>query len=78
MLIDLKSNIETINYAKIAAVGNDIEKASVSEIIFSKEALVGFAKNLIWIYEDIDKSKSFYVCTDPLGGVPSGNQIIGF
>lgn len=78
MLIDLKSNIKTINYAKVAAVGNDIEKASVSEIIFSKEALVGFAKNLIWIYEDIDKSKRFYVCTDPLGGVPSGNQIIGF
>ena len=78
MRIDLKSNIETINYVKISAVGNDIEKVSVSEIIFSKEALVGFAKNLIWIYEDIDKNKRFYVCTDPLGGVPSGNQIIGF
>lgn len=78
MLIDLKSNIETINYAKISAVGNDIEKVSVSEIIFSKEALIGFAKNLIWIYEDVDKNKRFYVCTDPLGGVPSGNQIIGF
>jgi len=78
MLINLSDDIETYEYIKVGVHGKNIEKIGVVEFSFSKDALVGFAKNLIWMYEDIDINKKFYVCTDPLGGVPSGNQVVGF
>lgn len=78
MIINLNAGFVSTEFAKLNVRGKHIEEIDVVELSFSKEALIGFAKNLVWMYEDIDKDKRFYVCTDPLGGVPSGNQIVGF
>lgn len=78
MIIDLNGNVDLCEYAKVSVRGINVETIDRVEFSFSKEALIGFAKNLIWMYEDIDRNSKFYVCTDPLGGVPSGNQVIGF
>lgn len=78
MIIDLNGNVDLCEYAKVTVRGINIETVDIVIFSFSKEALIGFAKNLIWMYEDIDINKEFYVCTDPLGGVPSGNQVVGF
>lgn len=78
MIINLSGNVDCCEYVKVTARGTNVETIDSVEFSFSKEALVGFAKNLIWMYEDIDINKKFYVCTDPLGGVPSGNQVVGF
>lgn len=76
----IKLNSSSILY-EIAKVNvSEINNVEISyiEMSFNKDALIGFAKNLIWMYEDIEKNRKFYVCTDPLGGVPSGNQVLGF
>lgn len=78
MIIDLGANVDSYEFAKVSVRGKNIETIDIVEFSFSKEALIGFAKNLVWMYEDIDRNKKFYVCTDPLGGVPSGNQAVGF
>lgn len=78
MIINLCDNIDLCEYIKVSAHGKNVETIDVVEFYFSKEALIGFAKNLTWMYEDIDINEKFYVCTDPLGGIPSGNQVIGF
>ncbi len=78
MIINLNADFVSAEFVKLNARGKNPEKIDIVEISFNKEALIGFAKNLLWMYEDIDKNKRFYVCTDPLGGVPSGNQIVGF
>lgn len=78
MIINLNASVDSTEFVKLNVRGKSIEEVDIVEFSFNKEALIGFAKNLIWIYEDINKNKKFYVCTDPLGGVPSGNQVIGF
>lgn len=78
MIINLSEGVDLCEYVKVSAHGKNVEIINFIEISFSKEALIGFAKNLIWMYEDLDINKEFYVCTDPLGGVPSGNQVVGF
>lgn len=78
MELNLNCDSTSFEIAKIDISVKNSQNADFVEILFNKEAMVGFAKNLIWIYEDIDKNKSLYVCTDPLGGVPSGNQVVGF
>lgn len=78
MIIDLNANVDSCEFAKVSVQGKNIETVDMVEISFSKEALIGFAKNLVWMYEDIDKNRKLYVCTDPLGGIPAGNQVVGF
>ncbi len=78
MIINLGDNFESYDFVKVSANGRNIENIKTVEFTFNKEGLIGFAKNLVWLYEDMDVNKKFYVSTDPLGGVPSGNQVIGF
>lgn len=78
MIIDLNNDINSHQYIRVSVQDKDINIIDNIEISFSKEAIIGFAKNLIWMYEDISADRKFYVCTDPLGGVPSGNQVLGF
>jgi len=49
------------------------------EMIFSKEALVGFATNLLWAFSDDDyKHTDTHSHIDALGGISGGNQAFGF
>lgn len=77
MIIDLNKLSDTCEYFKVS-VSKNSEKISYVQMDISRDALVGFAKNLIWMYEDIDKNKQFYICADPLGGEVSGCEINGF
>ena len=74
MIINLNDNFDICEYIKVSAHGKNVETIDIVEISFSKEALMGFAKNLIWIYEDIDINKKFYVCTDPFRTICQGHN----
>lgn len=78
MIIDLNNDINSHQLIRVGVRDKNANIVGSIEFSFSKEALMGFAKNLIWMYEDISPNRKFYVCTDPLGGVPSGSQVLGF
>lgn len=61
MIIDLNAYVDSCEFAKVSVQGKNIEVVDMVENSFSKEALVGFAKNLVWMYEDIDKNRKLYV-----------------
>lgn len=44
---------------------------------FSPEAILGFATEMIWLYEDIGNRK-LMINTNPLGIDPAPNQVMGF
>lgn len=74
MIIDLNGNVDWCEYAKVTVRGMDVETIGNVEFSFIKEALIGFAINLIWLYEDIDSNKEFYVCTDPFRTICQGHN----
>lgn len=78
MVINLGKNISMCEYASICSSG--IKKEEIGEVIItiSKEALIGFATNLLWIYDDISESKKIHIHIDPLNDVYGGNQSLGF
>lgn len=80
MIINLNNSVLLKELAELSASGvAGTDKNNRVEIIFSKEALIGFATNLIWMYEDIDKNKRAHIHIDPLGKKDiSGNQALGF
>lgn len=77
MIVDLNERFILDEVATIKVYGR-IEQTSKIEFTFSKEALVGFATNLIWIYEDIDEKKHIHFHVDPLGNEIVANQALGF
>ena len=74
MIINLNGNVDLCEYAKVSVRGINVETIDRVEFSFSKEALIGFAKNLIWMYEDIDRNSKFYVCTDPFRTICQGHN----
>lgn len=81
MVLNLGNNIDVCEFIQLSIKGKAVDTIDCVMMSFSKEALIGFAKNLVWLYEyyeDAYFNEMFYVCTDPLCGVPSGNQVIGF
>jgi hypothetical protein len=79
MILELNNSVLLREPAELSLKGKgNTALAENIKISFSKEGLVGFAKNLIWLYEDISSNRNVYFCTDPLGKVPQGNQTLGF
>lgn len=80
MIINLNKSILLKEFAELSISSVEgIDEQYRIEITFSKEGLIGFATNLIWMYEDIDKNKKCHIHIDPLGGKNiSGNQPLGF
>lgn len=78
MVIDLEKSVSISEYASITVSGIKKEEIEEIEITFSKEALIGFATNLLWIYDDITESKRIHMHIDPLNTVNGGNQSLGF
>jgi hypothetical protein len=79
MILELNGSVLLKEPAELSVKGK--KTADITDnikISFSKEGLIGFAKNLIWLYDDMPRNKKIYLCTDPLGKVPTGNQTIGF
>lgn len=62
---------------KLVAKGEKVQEISYIEMSFSKDALIGFASNLLWIYGDYNRNRKIIEETIPLGN-PIGNQVFGF
>ncbi len=77
MKINITQSIRLEDYCRIKV--NDSLKDEVGEIIvtFSSEAILGFATELLWLYEDIGDKKA-QIETHQLGIDPSPSQAMGF
>jgi len=78
MIIKLNEAVKISEFAEIIIMGNNINNNLKVEFTFSKDALLGFATNLIWMYEDINPQKRIHMHIDPLLGDIPGNQALGF
>ena len=78
MIINLTKSVALKEPCRISAIGHTINKAHSIEFTFSHEALVGFATELLWLYEDIDDNRKLNLCTYQLKVDPAPNQVLGF
>lgn len=78
MIIDLTQSVLIKDYCKVSAIGDDITIANQVIFSFSREALVGFATELLWLYDDISDKNKRSIVTNPLKIDPAPNQAIGF
>ena len=61
MLINLTKSVLLKEICKISAVGNDAENGEFIEFELSQEAIIGFATELIWLYEDIQDNEKLII-----------------
>ncbi len=78
MIINLTSIIRPKELIRISVVNNSTESPAEIVFTFSKDALVGFATELLWLYDDISDSRVINITTHPLSVDPSPNQAVGF
>ena len=78
MIINLNKSVPLKELCKISAIGYTTDEAKCIEFTFSHEAIIGFATELLWMYEDINDSKKMTISTYPLQVDPSPCQAIGF
>ncbi len=78
MLINLTKSVPLKELCKITVIGHTTDKAQWIEFLLSQEAIVGFATELLWMYEDIDDNKKLVVTTNQLQIDPSPSQAVGF
>lgn len=78
MILELNKHVEIEEVSELTLSGVNIGSDCKVEFTFSKAALIGFATNLIWLYEDIDKKRQTHIHIDPLGSEIQGNQALGF
>lgn len=78
MILELNKHVEIEEVSELTLSGVNIGNDCKVEFTFSKAALIGFATNLLWLYEDIDKKRQTHIHIDPLGGEIPGNQALGF
>lgn len=78
MIIDLSNSVVLKELAKVSVIGNTSKKAYRIKFTFSHEAIIGFATELLWMYEDISDSRRLMISTHQLEVDPSPSQSIGF
>lgn len=78
MIINLTKSVSLRELCKISVIGNTKEVAYRIEFTFSHEAMIGFATELLWIYEDINDSRTLTISTHQLQVDPSPSQALGF
>ena len=78
MLINLTKSVLLKEICKISAVGNDAENGEFIEFELSQEAIIGFATELIWLYEDIKDNEKLIISTHQLKVDPAPSQTLGF
>lgn len=77
MKINLSKSVHLKELCKISAVGDTRYKAKRIEFTFSREAILGFATELLWLY-DIIKGRQLTISTYQLKVDPAPNQALGF
>lgn len=78
MLINLTKSVPLKELCKITAIGHTADMAEQIEFTFSHEAMLGFATELIWMYESIDDKMKSIMDTKQLRIDPAPNQVFGF
>lgn len=78
MLINLTKSVPLKELCKITVIGHMTDTAQWIEFTLSHEAIIGFATELLWIYEDINDNKKLVISTNQLQVDPSPSQAVGF
>lgn len=78
MIINLTKSVPLKELGKIFAIGHTTDMAQWIEFTFSHEAIIGFATELLWLYEDISDNRKLIICTHQLQVDPAPNQVLGF
>ncbi|MCM1233631.1 MAG: hypothetical protein NC489_26250 [Ruminococcus flavefaciens] len=78
MTINLSRSIPLTEWGRVTVIGHTEERAQSVEFVLSHEAMIGFATELLWCYEDIDDSMKLSLCTHQLLVDPSPSQAVGF
>lgn len=78
MIINLTKSVPLKELCKITAIGSTNETAQLIEFTLSHEAIIGFATELLWMYEDINDNRKLVVTTYQLLVDSSPSQAVGF
>ncbi len=78
MIINLTKSVPMVNLAKIYTIGNLQGELNHIEFTLSREAIIGFATELLWMYQDISDNKRLVLSTHQLKVDPAPNQVVGF
>lgn len=78
MMVNLTKSVPLKELCKVTAFGHTEDTAQQIEFTFSHEAMIGFATELLWMYEDIDENDRSVICTHQLQIDPAPNQTVGF
>lgn len=78
MIINLSQSVILKDPCRILAVNYNSEKIERIDFSFSREALQGFATELLLLYSDINEQNKMILTTNPLKIDPAPNQILGF
>ena len=77
MKINLSKSVQLKELCKISAIGNTKYKAKRIEFTFNREAILGFATELLWLY-DVIEGKQLTISTYQLKVDPAPSQALGF
>lgn len=78
MMINLTKSVPLKELCKVTALGYKENTAQQIMFMLSHEAMIGFATELLWMYEDINDSEKSIWETHPLKVDPAPNQTVGF
>lgn len=78
MIIDLMKNVPLKEFCKIIAHGDELHKEKRIEFTFSHDAIIGFATELLGLYEEISEKRKVIITTYQLQLDPAPNQAVGF
>ena len=78
MLINLTQSVPLKELCKVTAVGHTDDTAERIEFVLSREAILGFATELLWIYEYTSDNRELVLATHQLQVDPAPNQVVGF
>lgn len=78
MLINLTKSVPLKELCKITAIGHTTDTAQLIEFTLSHEAIIGFATELLWMYDDINDNRKLIISTNQLQVDPAPSQAVGF
>ena len=78
MLINLTKSVPLKELCKITLAGQMTDKTQLAEFTLTQEAMIGFATELLWIYDDINDDRKLIIETHQLKTDPSPSQAVGF
>lgn len=78
MLINLTKSVKLKEICKISFTGHNSEKTGFVMFELSQDAMLGFATELIWLYDDIQRDERMIISTHQLKVDPAPSQTLGF